>query len=447
MNSFGQNTFENDSCLGSVSLPNSIKSIGKNAFKNCSSLQNISLPDSITSIGGYAFNGCSGLTSIGLSKSITLIESNAFENCSGLTSVTIPKCGLGQAVFRNCSSLTSVTISEGVTSLNDYLFQNDSSLISIVLPKSVNKIGRSAFNNCSSLASFIIPEGVTSIDSYAFSGCNGLTSISIPENTGIGSYAFNDCNGLTSIVVERKQPLNFNYSNPFSNQQNTTLYVPYGSRRAYMEATYWKNFKEIIEIKPNELIIGESGFATFCSSKALDFSALTDVKAYVSTGFSPSTNTLLLTKVTKSPAGEGLFIVGKPGMYEIPVGDTDMVYFNMLQGVIKITTINSSDDEHANFILTDGENGTFFYPLRTFMTLNARTAYLQLPTTINLSNVKAISFALADGTTGINDERGMMNDEQVGAVYDLNGQRVSGLRKGVNIVRCADGTTKKVVKR
>ena len=47
--------------------------------------------------------------------------------------------------------------------------------------------------------------------------------------------------------------------------------------------------------------------------------------------------------------------------------------------------------------------------------------------------------------TGVNEISSDLQGSNV--LYDLNGQRVSGLRKGVNIVRCADGTTKKVVKR
>lgn len=37
-------------------------------------------------------------------------------------------------------------------------------------------------------------------------------------------------------------------SNTFSNRTNATLYVPCGSKAAYHEAAFWKEFKEIVEI-------------------------------------------------------------------------------------------------------------------------------------------------------------------------------------------------------
>ena len=34
----------------------------------------------------------------------------------------------------------------------------------------------------------------------------------------------------------------------FTNRKNATLYVPKGSKQAYENANYWKEFKEIVEI-------------------------------------------------------------------------------------------------------------------------------------------------------------------------------------------------------
>jgi len=49
-----------------------------------------------------------------------------------------------------------------------------------------------------------------------------------------------------------------------------------------------------------------------------------------------------------------------------------------------------------------------------------------------------------DEATGISAVAGEAEAE-VETVYDLGGKRLSGMRKGVNIVKMSNGTTRKVV--
>jgi len=196
--------FNNCSALKSVTIPNSVTSIGERAFSFCSSLTAITIPNSVTSIGDGAFWNCSSLTSITIPNSVTSIGNTAFYSCSSLTSITIPNSvtSIGNYAFSSCSSLTSITIPNSVTSIGNGAFQNCSSLTSITIPNSVTSIGNGAFRNCSSLTSIIIPDGVTSIGSNAFENCSGLTSITIPDGvTSIGNYAFYGCSSLTSITI------------------------------------------------------------------------------------------------------------------------------------------------------------------------------------------------------------------------------------------------------
>ena len=63
-----------------------------------------------------------------------------------------------------------------------------------------NVIGSYAFKGCSGLTSLTLPAGINWIDSYAFKGCSGLTSLTLPAGiTEIGEYAFSNCSGLTSL--------------------------------------------------------------------------------------------------------------------------------------------------------------------------------------------------------------------------------------------------------
>ena len=89
---------------------------------------------------------------------------------------------------------------------------------------------------------------MTSIGDFAFSGCSGLTSIGIPSSvTSIGQSAFYGCRSLTSVVVGWSEPISIS-SYVFSNRANATLYVPHGSKSAYLAAPYWQDFNEIVEM-------------------------------------------------------------------------------------------------------------------------------------------------------------------------------------------------------
>ena len=209
------------------------------------------------------------------------------------------------------------------------------------------------------------------------------------------------------------------------------LVVPYGRSASYKAASPWNGIGEIIEMQnPDEITIGSSGVATFASPNALDFSEITNVKAYIASNFDSETNTLVLTRVKESPAGEGLFVVGEPGSYVIPEKTTDATYSNLLRGVTYPTYLSTSDGEHTNFILANGSHGLGFYTLTKAGELAAGKAYLQLPVS-DATEVKALSIIDDEETAIISllDDKPERND-----IYNLQGQRVSQAKHGLYIV-------------
>jgi hypothetical protein len=102
---------------------------------------------------------------------------------------------------------------------------------------------------CSNLKTIIIPEGVTSISYDAFSYCKALESVSLPSSiTSIQSGAFGYCEKLSSVTIYKETPVYISDYSTFQYRSNATLYVPYGCKAAYEVASYWKDFKEIIEL-------------------------------------------------------------------------------------------------------------------------------------------------------------------------------------------------------
>ena len=395
-------------------IPNTVTSIGILAFDGCSGLTSITIPESVTSIGNGAFQACDGFLSVSIPESVTSFGNYIFYGCSNL-SVTLNSRDIVSSTYSSSSNLGTIfgshvaeyIIAEGVTSIGDYAFYGCSGLTSITIPNSVAGIGNFAFSNCSSLTSVTIPGNVTSIGNYAFADCSSLTSLTIGSDvTSIGSYAFYGCSALTRVSNLSETPQSIG-SDVFSHRGNATLYVPSGCKSAYEAATYWQTFKEIIEIPA--VNVGSTGFATFCSPVDMDFSGVSDIKAYIASGFNPSTGTLVLTRVTEVPAGEGLYIVGDEGSYDVPATTTDMVYSNLLKGVTTATTIS---------------------PTASAGELAGGKAYLQLPTA-SVASVKAINVVFNDEETAIKDVEQSPN---VQGIYNLQGQQVNAPRRGLYII-------------
>ena len=247
----------------------------------------------------------------------------------------------------------------------------------------------------------------------------------------MGSYAFRDCSNLRDVYC---------YAESVPSTQSNTFdvsYIGYATLHVLNKAAYeavspWNGFGEIVEMT-SPITVGETGFATFCSSYALDFSDVTDIKAYIVSGFNQETCTLVLTRVTEVPAGEGLYIAGTPGNHEIPQTKTSIFYANLLKGVTEPTTISPTDGNYTNYILSNGSYGVGFYTLSQTGTLDAGKAYLQLPTaSVAGINALKIEFDENDDPTGIAITSASPTEENT--IYNLAGQRMNKAQKGVNIV-------------
>ena len=384
----------------------------------------------VTSIDAHALHGRSSVTSISLPNTIISIGQEAFRNCSGLTSITIPESvtSIGNHAFQYCIELSSIEVEIGNTTFDS---RNNCNAI-------IEKATNTLITGCQNT---IIPNDVTSIGNYAFYQCNGLTSITIPNSvTSIGDYAFSWCSGLTSVVSKITMPFVFG-SYAFSGiSSNCVLTVPRGTRDEYIARGWTESVFQggiIEQVFEETIAVGSSGYATFCSPNALDFSEVTNIKAYIASGFNPATGILVLTRVTEVPGGEGLYIVGTPGIsdeYVVPTTTTSMFYSNLLKGVTETTTIYPTEGDKTNFILANGLHGVGFYTLSEAGELAVGKAYLQLPTA-SVTGVKALNIILDDGgddATGINimdDVQGTMYD-----VYNLSGQRVNQPKLGLYII-------------
>lgn len=213
-----------------------VTKIGEDAFQDNTTITSVTIPDSVTEIGANAFAGCTNLTSVtygGDWSNLTIQSGNPavqdaanaplfdfkftpdntavivtnYKYNGAAADVTIPSRYQGKpvttidhAAFFN-SAVTSVTIPDSVTSISDEAFINCPKLTNISIPNSVTYIGFSAFSSCTSLKSITLPSSLSFISGALFLGCSQLTTIHIPVSvTSIGNNAFADCPSLMTVT-------------------------------------------------------------------------------------------------------------------------------------------------------------------------------------------------------------------------------------------------------
>ena len=358
-------------------IPNSVTSIGYGAFEGRSGLTSITFPNSVTEIQYEAFMHCTGLTSIELPNSIKRIDGEAFAHCS-ISTVTIPSSVTdiaktnGESPFNGCNSLISIKVESGNTvydsrnNCNAIIETATNELVAgcktTIIPNSVTSIGYNSMCGFKDLTSITIPTSVTRIAFGAFQSC-GLTSVTIPGSmTYIGSSAFKYCSSLASVTSLATTPPQTE-KEPFQ-ENDIPLYVPKGTRDAYLAQEPWNKFKEIIELDNTDeevIKISSALQTTYCSEGALDFTGVEGIKAYVASGYDRDNGTIWLMRVFKVPANEGILLMGDEGEYKVPRKGTNTYYANFMKGTLEAITINETEGEYMNYYLSNGTSGVGFY--------------------------------------------------------------------------------------
>ena len=379
--------------------------IGDYAFYNCSRLTSLTLPAGITSIGEGAFWHCSGLTSLTLPAGITSIGESTFWGCSGLTSLTLPAgiTEIGSFAFSGCSGLTSLTLPAGITSIGDYAFSRCSGLTSLNLPAGITTIGYAAFSGCSGLTSLTLPAGITEIYGSAFKNCTGLTSLNLPAGiTSIGGGAFYGCSGLKEVR--------------FCINDNLDTYLTKG--HPYIDVDcgvkYYLNDKEItsIEIPSNVTTLGHYVFQGCRELTSVTLPAgITSIGSSAFEGCSGLTSITLPAGITR--IGESAF-EGCSGLTSI------YVYAENVPGIGRYA-----------FKGCDAKKCILYVPKGTYddYWLSEFGNYFE--------NIVEFDATGIDKTTTSTDAKEVSR-------YSVNGQRLVGPTKGLNIVKYSDGSMKKV---
>ena len=182
------------------------------------------VPEGVETIAPYAFGPASLLKKIELPEGLRSIGKEAFQN----------------------THIEDIKLPSSITIIEDSTFRQ-SKLCSITFPTSLSRINDFAFCDCRSLKIINLPEGLVHIGKSAFCFGYALEKVYIPSSMqyiGRGAFGWNNLKEL-HIKIEDIEVFGDDFTG-YIKKENCSLYVPYGTKYAYSNHPYFKDFSEII---------------------------------------------------------------------------------------------------------------------------------------------------------------------------------------------------------
>ncbi len=166
-----------------------------------------------------------------------------------------------------------------------------------------------------------------------------------------------------------------------------------------------------------KVTLNASGYATLASDKALDFSAIEGLTAYIVK--EQTADKAILTSVTATPAETGLVLKGEAGAeFTIPVATSA----TSIEGNLLVAAVTATAVDTKSVYVLDGDKFKVF----TGTEIPAGKAYLPKSGV----GARLLEFVFGDATA-----IGSVNvDVNVNQIYDLQGRRVKTPSKGVYVV-------------
>lgn len=440
----------NDSDIKEITLGSAVRKIGRHAFEYCDKLTNVKFDnrtaqtDSL-SIGYSAFSDCTSLESFDGWEYVDSIGSAAFHNV-GLTSVILSK-GLRyvgdilktpfefypiygnniKTIYYDCPldiyrrliayETENLTVGKHATKVDLYNFPR---LTTLIMEDRDGNAGLEICDGNSSDKSITDVQGwenVASIGEYAFSYC-GLKTVSLPSSINkIGDAAFLGNKSLTSVY----------YDVPIAGGANIFAYS------GTTEVTFGKNIRSI----PEKIFCGNTGLKNivFEVIPMKYFSINPEAFSYCSGLDGQDISLPAGTRAVGCGVFRGVKLnsISVPESIwcwddEYPADDTSIDHAYIYaptpssDWLIKSTNTIYVLPQSLEAYKQDSRWGT----IENILPMDDA----HLPTAI-----KAVYSDIQDGTDGQN-----------ATYYNMEGQRVSS-PKGFTIVRNADGTTRKVMKK
>ncbi len=313
---------------------------------------------------------------------------------------TVTELGNGEEMLFSSliCKVTSVTIPNTVKKINASAFCYPSVLTSVEIPEGVTEIGENAFGDVYTLTSVSIPSSVKSIGKAAFIRCRKLKDVTLSEGLElIGRSCFSACLELEEIHI----PSTVSVIGDFGFEACHALRsinLPEGITVIgnYLFEGCW-NLESVI-IPENVWFIGEMAFCACFSLKSLTIPA-------------------------------GVSVIGPMAFWATGENNSQFDLYSLIEDP-PLFSYEISDKS----IQPDKFRSVLHVPMGTLEEYKYKPGW------------KGFDDYEEFNTTGIGQVR-TEPDSEAESHYSLEGRKLKAPVKGLNIVKMADGTVKKVIVR
>ena len=254
------------------------------------------------------------------------------------------------------------------------------------------------------------------------------TVADVANPTSANTYVYRNGAGASFTISNSfsKNGEQANYTN-FTDEQLANGWLCYGlngnqSNIAWYQTIGTDSNPVLDSSSEKVLYVGAAGYSTMYDA-ANGWKLVGDAKAYIGT---INGSALHLDEIADIPAGTAVVISGTY-YNKVSTAATATTTGNVLKG--SNGSVTGGEGIYALAIMNEKVG---FYPVAASVTIPAGKAYLEYTSTGG-GAVKGFTFVF-DDATGINEELRMMNEESSEVIYNVAGQRLSKMQKGINIV-------------
>lgn len=401
--SIGETAFWKNDKLQSVTIEDGVLDIKMGAFYYCRYLRSVKLPSTLKSIGLWAFWKSLSLSSIYIPASLTDLNAKAFSEGGMIAYEVSPD----NPVY---SSEDGIMFNKDKTELLH--FPAKKQVESYSIPEKVEKIGKFAFE-CNQLNEVIFHDKLLSIDDYAFFLCENLAKADVPNSVEfVGESAFSRCYNLKEAHLPEKltviPPGLFEYGYKLEKVNIPSTVTSIGN-------SAFRYCRKMNDLRlPEGLVeIGDEAF------NGWEMTSLVIPNKVVKIGKLAFSN---CTDIEKLVLGNSVSYVGYDAfsanykLKEIDLLSEDFHSFsNAFVHCNSVEFVNLPDTDWARKLWLDLDS-------------DCKKRYWSYETDGNGKVVKLLEIATAIDTPNVTTD---MKDK---TIFDLKGNRLSHVEKGVNIV-------------
>ena len=338
-----------------------------------------------------------------------------------------------------------------VVQVGEYAFYQCDELYHVTFPEGLQEICTSAFQDCVKLEDVRFPTSLTKIDDRAFGGCLQMKNVVIPANVVfMGDYAFEHCDGVETVRLDdsanRLQVGYWGFAFGFPNARSVYLGRNSGGwAKTWDNVDYWCSNGKLEKVEFGPLVTETPWHFLYGECPALKTLTIgRNIKTIAAGAFAGC----LSVKGIEIPASvetieaetfNGGFWEREMALEEIIIGEkVSTIGDNAFKNCKNLKRICVKNKVPATISENVFEAMTYL-DATLYVPTGTKDAYSHASYWANFQHIEEGEIIL-----GINAPLQNL-DADIRDVYLLNGQKTSGLRHGLNIVRMNNGITRKVV--